>query len=207
MDVQFYGANCLVVSNKSTRLVIDDNLKELGKKTVTKADDVALSTTDEVQTNESRLKFSGPGEYEVGDISIIGIPAKPFMNDDSGNNVTMYKLISSDISILVSGHILGELTAKQLEQIGTVDVLIVPVGNHGYTLDPQGALKLIKDIEPKIVVPTHYKEPGIKYPVEQLDLGSALKELGMETKDKVTKLKLKPADLTDITQLVVIETA
>lgn len=206
MDIQFYGANCIVVSNKSTRLVIDDNLKELGKKTVTKPDDVALSTTKDPK-NEARLTFSGAGEYEVGDISIVGIPAKPFMNDDSGKTVTMYKLMTSDLSILVTGHILGDLSESQLEQIGTVDILLVPVGNHGYTLDPQGALKLIKDIEPKIVVPTHYKESGINYPVDQLDLASALKELGMETRDKVTKLKVKPADLTDVTQLVVIESA
>jgi L-ascorbate metabolism protein UlaG (beta-lactamase superfamily) len=206
MDVQFYGANCLVVSHKSTRIVIDDNLVTLGKKSVIKPDDVALYTLEPLK-NSARLTFNGPGEYEVGDISIVGIAAKPFMNDDSGETVTMYKLISSDLDILVSGHILGELSESQLEKIGTVDVLIVPVGDNGYTLDPQGALKLIKNIEPKIVVPTHYKQSGLKYPVEQIDLETALKELGMETKEKVNKLKVKSTDLGDVTQLIVLEVA
>lgn len=205
MDVQFYGANCLAVSYKNTRVVIDDNLSELGKKSVIRADDVSLWTSNQL-SNDARLKFSGPGEYEVGDISIVGINAKPFMNDDSGKSVTMFKLMTTDVSILVCGHILGELNTSQLEQIGTVDALCVPIGNNGYTLDPIGALKLIKDIEPKIVIPTHYKQSGIKYPVEQLDLDKALKELGMEVKDKVSKLKIKSADLTDLTQLIVLET-
>ncbi len=206
MDVQFYGANCLVVSHKSTRIVIDDNLVTLGKKSVIKPDDVALYTLEPLKSS-ARLTFNGPGEYEVGDISIVGIAAKPFMYDDSGETVTMYKLISSDLDILVSGHILGELSESQLEKIGTVDVLIVPVGDNGYTLDPQGALKLIKNIEPKIVVPTHYKQSGLKYPVEQIDLETALKELGMETKEKVNKLKVKSTDLGDVTQLIVLEVA
>ncbi|HEY1645070.1 MAG TPA: MBL fold metallo-hydrolase, partial [Candidatus Saccharimonadales bacterium] len=174
-------------------------------KSITKPDDVALLTNEDFPKNNARLTFNGPGEYEVGDISIIGIGAKPFMNDDSGKIVTMYKLILSELNVLISGHILGELSESQLEQIGTVDILLVPVGNSGYTLDPQGALKLIKDIEPKVVVPTHYKQSDLKYPVEQIDLEAALKEMGMETKDKVAKLKIKPADLTDVTQLIVLE--
>jgi L-ascorbate metabolism protein UlaG (beta-lactamase superfamily) len=205
MDIQFYGANCLVVSHKSTRIVIDDNLDELGKKPVIKPEDVALYTSSYATKAKARLTFSGPGEYEVGDVSIIGISTKPFMNDDSGRKVTMYKLISSDINILVVGNILGELSAKELEQIGSVDVLFVPIGNNGYTLDAQGVLKLVKDIEPKIVVPTHYKLPGFKYPIDQAGLTEALKELGMEVKETVNKLKIKTADLADVTQLIILE--
>ena len=204
MDVQFYGTNCLAVSYKNTRIVIDDNLSELGKKSITKSEDVAIWTSNQLAT-DAKLKFSGPGEYEVGDISIVGISAKPFMNDDSGKTVTMYKLMTTDVNVLICGHILGDLNTSQLEQIGTIDVLCVPVGNNGYTLDPVGVLKLIKDIEPKIVIPTHYKQNGVKYPVEQIDLDKALKEIGMEVKERVPKLKIKSADLTDLTQLVVLE--
>lgn len=205
MDIQFYGANCIVVNHKSTRVVIDDNLDQLGKKPVVKPEDVAIYTTDETDNNKARLTINGPGEYEVGDISIVGISAKPFMNDDSGKQNTIYKLICSDINLLVTGHILGDFSESQLEQIGAVDILFVPIGDNGYTLDPIGALKLIKDIEPKIVVPTHYKQAGIKYPVDQIDLNTAVKELGMEVKETVAKLKVKAADLGEVTQLIVID--
>ncbi len=46
-----------------------------------------------------------------------------------------------------------------------VDLLIVPVGGNGYTVDPVGAMKLIKAIEPKLVVPSHYADKALKYPV------------------------------------------
>ena len=59
-------------------------------------------------------------------------------------------------------------------------MLVVPVGGNGYTVDPVGALKLIKDIEPKLVIPTHYADKALKYPVPQQDLAGALKEPGME---------------------------
>lgn len=207
MDIQFFGANCIVITYKSTRIVIDDNLVDLGKKPIIKSEDVALFTYNVNETSNARVTFNSPGEYEVGDVSIIGIEAKPFMNDDSGKSVTMYKLISSDLNVLVTGHILGELNSSQIEQIGPVDIMLVPVGNNGFTLDPIGALKLIKDIEPKIVIPTHYKQAGINYPVDQIDLDAAVKELGMEIKERVAKLKVKPVELTDITQLIVVEAA
>jgi L-ascorbate metabolism protein UlaG (beta-lactamase superfamily) len=86
-----------------------------------------------------------------------------------------------------------------------VDVMVVPVGGNGYTVDPVGALKLIKAVEPKLLIPTHYADKALKYEVPQQELGNALKELGMEPKESTAKLKLKPVDLTDLTQLIVIE--
>src|ERR1017187_455351 len=105
MDLQFYGANCVAISYKNTRIVIDDNLSDLGKKSIVKADDVALYTGDRPENSPARLIFNGPGEYEVGDVSIVGIDTKPFMNDDSGKLVTMYKLFNTELNILVVGHI------------------------------------------------------------------------------------------------------
>jgi hypothetical protein len=206
MDIQFYGANCLTFSYKNTRIVVDDNLADLGKKSIIKADDIAVFTLKSPEKKTAKLTFEEPGEYEVGSLSVIGIEAKPFMNDDSSDTVTMFKIFNNEVSALVTGHILGELTASQLEKIGAVDVLFVPVGNGGYTLDPIGAQKLIRDIEPKIVIPTHYKEPGINYPVPQGYLDAAVKEMAMEPKETLVKLKLKQTDLTDVTQLVILET-
>ena len=105
---------------------------------------------------------------------------------------------------LVVGGIL-DLTDDELEAIGTIDVLIIPIGGNGYTLDGAGALKVIRKIEPNVVIPTHYADKKIKYPVEQQDLETALKGLAMEPKETVAKLKLKPADLTENTQLIVLE--
>ena len=204
MEFQYYGANCISISHKNTRIVVDDNLKDLGKKSITKQGDVALFTNGG-ESKIARLSFSYPGEYEVGEVSIVGIPAKPFMNDDSGKEITMFKVMTSDVTVLVTGHILGELDITQKEAIGSVDIMFVPVGNNGYTLDSFGALSLIKDIEPRLVIPTHYKSSSIKYPIEQIGLDQALKDLSMEIKDRSNKLKIKQNDLSDITQLFILE--
>lgn len=205
MDLQFYGANCVSLTHRGTRLVIDDNLADLGAKSVTKPDDVALFTGKHTGEPKGRLTFDSPGEYEVSDTSVIGIAARAHMDEPGQQNATMLKLIVGEQSVLITGHIYPELSDNQLEAIGIVDLLIVPVGGSGYTLDPIGALKLIKAIEPKLIIPTHYADKALKFPVPQLDLASALKELAMEPRETVSKLKLKPSEITDITQLIILE--
>jgi L-ascorbate metabolism protein UlaG (beta-lactamase superfamily) len=207
MDVQFYGANCLSFSIKGTRIVVDDNLASLGLKTITKPEDVALFTGPGTEAdNKSRIIFSSPGEYEVSEVSITGIAARNHMEpDDKKMNATMFKLTYADQSVLITGHIYPDLSEGQLERIGIVDLLIVPVGGNGYTIDPVGALKLIKAIEPKTVIPTHYSDESINFEVPQQDLANALKEMAMELKESVNKFKLKSSELSGTTQLVVLE--
>ncbi len=185
--------------------MIDDNLVELGAKHVTKPDDVSLCTLLPKDEPAGRLVFDGPGEYEVADISIIGIPARSHMDESGIERATMFKLVTGEMSILFTGHVHPDLTEAQLEAVGMIDVMAVPVGGNGYTVDPVGALKLIKAIEPKIVIPSHYADKSLKYPVPQQELAAALKEIGMEPKETVSKLKLKPTELADVTQLIVLE--
>jgi L-ascorbate metabolism protein UlaG (beta-lactamase superfamily) len=133
------------------------------------------------------------------------LAARGHTDEPGSHSATMFKLVVGDQSVLITGHIYPELSEGQLEVIGMVDLLFVPVGGNGYTVDPIGALKLIKEIEPKLVVPTHYNDKALKFPVPQQELAQALQELAMEPKETVAKLKLKPTDLTDLTQLIILE--
>lgn len=206
MDIQFYGANCLAITYKGVRFVLDDNLSELGGKGITKEGDVALFSSRVTSRPAARLVIDGPGEYEVSDVSVVGVPSRSHMDEDGKNSNTMYKLISGDISILLAGHPHPDSIEADLEDIGIIDVLVLPVGGSGYTLDSIGALKVIKEIEPKLVIPTHYAIKGIDYPVPQADLESALKDLAMEPRERTAKLKLKSSELVgEGTQLVVLE--
>jgi L-ascorbate metabolism protein UlaG (beta-lactamase superfamily) len=206
MDLQFYGANCLSVNLKGTRLVIDDNLAALGAKSVTKAEDVSLVTNPVVEVaNGGRLTLDGPGEYEVGDVSVVGVAARAHTDEAGTQTATMFKISSGDTNILVTGHIYPELSEAQLEGIGMVDIMVVPVGGNGYTVDPVGALKLIKEIEPKVVVPTYFADKALKLPVPAVSLADALKELGMEPIETIAKLKYKPGEASDVTQLIILE--
>ena len=208
MDLQFHGANCITLTAKYGRVVIDDNLSAIGGKSIIKPGDIALfsSTLTHVEPKvETKLTIDHGGEYEVSDISIYGIPARGHMDEAGKQTATMYKLISKELSVFVPGHILPDLSDDQLEAIGMVDIMCVPVGGNGYTLDPVGALKLIRKVEPKIVIPTHYDDPSLQFEVSQQTLEQAVSALSMEIKETTSKLKPKADDLPETTQLIVLE--
>lgn len=206
MELQFYGANCVKISTKKASIVIDDNLADLGAKSVTKAGDVALFTGSHGMPKvETKITIDQPGEYEVSNVSIQGVQARAHIDEDGQRSATIFKLVAEDVRIAVIGHVYPDLTNAQLEQLGTIDVLVIPTGGNGYTLDPVGALKLIKEIEPKLVIPTHYDDKTLSFPVPQQPLEEVIKGLGMEAGEPVAKLKVKAGELSDVTQLVVLE--
>lgn len=208
MDIQYFGANCVRISTKKASIVVDDNLSELGQKPVTKSGDIALFTgAHGIPDNnvDTKIIIDKPGEYEVSDISIQGIAARSHMDEENAQSATVFKIVDEDIKIVVVGHIHPDLSDEQLEAIGMVDVLVVPVGGNGYTLDGVGALKVVRKVDPKVVIPTHFDEKGFEYPVTQQPLEEAINALAMEPKETVSKFKVKPSELTDTTQLVILE--
>ena len=210
MDIQFYGANCVALISKQARIVVDDTLSALGGKSVIKAGDIVLYTAphDETIAALPKIIIDQPGEYEVSGVSIFGVGARAHMDEEKQHTAIMYKIILDDLRILVTGNVYPELSDAQLEAIGMVDVMIVPVGGNGYSLDGIGALKLIKKVEPKVVIPTHFETKGINYPVPQQTLEQALQGLAMEPKETVSRLKLKASELTEgSAQLIVLEQA
>lgn len=208
MDMQFYGANTIVLSSKANRVIIDDNLTTLGAKSVTKDGDICLFTAGSGQVSgEPKIVIDMPGEYEVSNISIFGLQTRAHMDEDNKRSATMYKITWGDTRVLVTGHVFPKLSDNELESIGIVDVMFVPVGGNGYTLDASGALQMIKQIEPKIVIPTHYNDTRLHYEVPQAELEDALKTMAMEPKERATKFQFKPGEASDTTQLVVLETS
>jgi L-ascorbate metabolism protein UlaG (beta-lactamase superfamily) len=205
MDIQFYGANCVALVAKQARVLIDDNLTDLGAKSAAKAGDIALFTRAHADPEAApKIVIDQPGEYEVSGVSIYGIPVRAHMDEEGQRTATMYKIVTDDLRILVTGHIYPELTDGQLEAIGAIDVMLVPVGGNGYTLDPVGAFKVVKKVEPKLIIPTHFDDKGLKFPVPQQPLEEALKAFPVEPKETVAKLKLKTADLAETMQLIVL---
>lgn len=206
MELQYYGGNCVRITTKEASIVVDDNLEALGLKSITKPDDIVLCTQFvEEPAQQGAMTIAQPGEYEVSKVAIQGIPARAHMDEEGKQTATIFKLATSDLRIVVVGHIHPDLEESQLEAIGTVDVLVIPVGGSGYTLDALGALKVIKKIEPKLVIPVHYADPKLHYEVPQAELADALKNMSMEVNQTVPKLKTKAAELPDITQLIVVE--
>jgi len=183
MELRYFGANCLVLITKQARVVVDDNLSELGGKSILKVNDIAVYTSQHsLPQKPVKLVIDGPGEYEVSEVNIQGISVRGFMDEPDQKNATLYKLLIEDIRVLITGHIFPELSDSELASIGTIDILCIPVGGNGFTIDGVGALGLIKKIEPKLVIPTHYAYKSLHYPMLQQSLEEALKNIAMEQK-------------------------
>lgn len=197
MDIEYKGANCITLSLKAGTLVVDPKLSSVGLKDVTNKVDVVLATQPDFTAEvEGALVIDGPGEYEVRGVSVKGIPAQRHIDTPAeGLKATMYRIDTSETSIGVIGHV-AKLSDAQLEELGVLDILIVPVGGNGYTLDAHAAIQLIRQIDPKMVIPTHYADKAINYEVPQAELEPFLKELGA-AHQVAAKLKLKGGTLPE----------
>lgn len=204
MDIQFCGANCVRLITKNTVVVADDNLASLGLKTIVRPQDILLRGNPAIPAHPAAFIADMPGEYELAGVSILGVAARSHTDEHNQKTAVIYKVTADDANVAVIGHVHPDLADDQLERLGMVDVMLVPVGGNGYTLDGVGALKLIKAIEPKVVIPTHYAEKGIKYEVPQQELGEALKAMSMEPLETLDKFKLKSLELSDSTKLIVL---
>lgn len=208
MDIEYKGANCISVTSKAGTVVVDPKLSAVGLKDVTAKVNVVLATQhDFIAKSEGALVIDGPGEYEVGGVSVKGIPAQRHIDTpEDGLKATMYRIDTSEASIGIIGHV-AKLNDTQLEDLGVLDILVVPVGGNGYTLDAHAAIQLIRQIDPKMIIPTHYADKAINYEVPQAELEPFLKELGA-AHQVAAKLKLKGGTLPEtLTVLELTRTA
>ncbi|MDP2930246.1 MAG: MBL fold metallo-hydrolase, partial [bacterium] len=142
----------------------------------------------------SPILINGPGEYEIKNVYIQGIPA--FHDNNFGKErgqITIYSITSEDIRIChLSDLGQKELFAEQIEDIGEIDILFVPVGGT-FTIDAQEAAKIINQIEPRIVIPMHYQLPGLKMKLDPVE--KFLKVMGQKSVETLPKLTIKQKDL------------
>lgn len=190
-EVEYKGANSVAISTKKGTIVTDPKLSLVGLKDANVKDAIELSTEARFALNAdtARLNIEGPGEYGIADFDIHGVAAQRHLDAD-GKASTIYRIEAGEIRVALIGNIYEKVSEAQLEEIGLIDVLIIPVGGNGYTLDATGAATLTRQIDPKVVVPVHYADAGIKYEVAQDDFETFAKELG-GTVEEAPKLKLK----------------
>jgi L-ascorbate metabolism protein UlaG (beta-lactamase superfamily) len=204
-EIEYKGANSVIISTKKSTLVTDPKLSLVGLKDVSTKDAVELATEARFALNSenARLNIEGPGEYGVAEFDIKGIAAQRHLDSEAEPLVsTMYRVEINETRIAIIGNIYEKLSEVQLEELGLIDILIIPVGGNGYTLDATGAATITRSIDPKIVIPIHYADSGIAYEVAQDTLETFTKELGAPV-EELPKFKLKqsaplPAVLTTI---------
>ena len=195
MDIEYKGGNCVVISTKKATIVVDPRLSDIGLKDVSPKDSIVVATQTSFSIETDEVAVDQPGEYEIKGVSIVGVPAQRLIDAD-GKGATMYRIATSDFTVAVVGHVSTPLNEAQLEALGIVDIVIVPVGGSGYTLDAHQAVAVVRQIDPKLVIPTHYADKSIKYEVPQMELEPFIKELAVPV-EQTAKLKLKNGIMPD----------
>ncbi|HRC28492.1 MAG TPA: MBL fold metallo-hydrolase [Candidatus Saccharimonas sp.] len=194
-ELEYRGGNCVVLTSKNVAMVIDPKLSLVGLKDIKTSDEIELATESRfrVENSDARIIIDCPGEYEVGDFTIRGVAAARHIDSDQQEKLsTIYRITCGDVRMAIVGNIDPKLDDEQLEAIGVVDMLVLPVGGGGYTLDATSAATIVRQIEPKAIVPVHFAESGVTYEVPQDPVDPFIKELGAPL-EQVAKLKVKSA--------------
>lgn len=149
--------------------------------------------------------IDGPGEYEISGTSIIGI--QTFHDDQKGaerGQNTVFVIEMDGLRLCHLGDLGHLLSDQQIEEIGEIDILMIPVGGE-YTIGPVDAVKVVHDIEPKLVIPMHFKVPGINEKIfEKLETVDAfVSQLGLPSTTE-SKLVVKDGELSVENQRIVI---
>jgi len=184
---------------KEGSVLVDPFSKDIGLKPPKIKDNLVLvshhhydhdNTTD---ANPEAFIIDGPGEYEKQGISVRGVQS--FHDKSSGKERgpnTIYVIKGEEMTVCHMGDFGQEkFEEHQLEEIGDVDILMIPVGGV-YTIDYKEAVNVIGQIEPKIIIPMHYKTEGRMTEIAGPD--KFLKEIGLKP-EKVDKFKIAKKNL------------
>jgi len=213
MDIIYLGHSSFRLKGKSTSLVTDPFDKDmLGLKyPKIEADIVTISHDHQDHNVTSAVEnvhkvVDGPGEYEILGVSIIGLST--FHDDKKGElrgKNTIYVIEIDGLRIAHLGDLGHKLTESKLSDIGTIDILMIPVGGI-YTIEPTIAANITRGIEPSVTIPMHYFNPDLNEETfgKLAKVETFLSEVGL-TVERMKKLSVKSGNLSEEKKVVVLE--
>ena len=209
MDITWYGHSCFRLSERGVTIVTDPPSDDLGyERPRIRADVVTISHDHPGHNNHIGFRggpkfFDGPGEYEVRDVFITGIMSYHDARQGAtrGRN-TIFVFDFDGVTVCHLGDLGHVLSQAQVESLNDVDVLLVPIGGL-HTLDAAKSAEVISLIEPRLVVPMHYKTPLEKARLHTLD--KFLKEMGATVGGTLPELKVTQSAMDGETQIVVLD--
>lgn len=206
MEITYYGAGCVLLASKEVKILIDPLSGEYGPNPKVAADVVLLTQPpkEELKTGDT-FTIDRPGEYEVNGTTIDSIAARLHTElDEQVLNACIFNIHGKDFGVLVLGNIAPNLSDQQLERIDGADVLILPVGGHGLTLDKEAAAQILRQFEPSYVLPVHYDDGVSQYPMPQEPVDGFLHEVGASAAERHDKLKITSRAAAEEMQVVVL---
>jgi L-ascorbate metabolism protein UlaG (beta-lactamase superfamily) len=207
MEINYLGQSCFKITGKKISVLVDPFQPEKVGLKLPKQDADVVAVTHahrdhdfiEALKSNDYLLLDAPGEYEVRESEIQGIASSH--GDERGGN-TIFTFDIDDVKVCHLGDLGTELTSEQLDKMDGVDILMIPVGGY-YTIDAKTAVKVVSQVEPKIVIPMHYKVAGGNIsnlaPVDDF-----LHEMSVQSVAQ-DKLKVTTKDLPEELEVVVLK--
>jgi len=208
MDITWLGHSCFLIKGKEQTVVTDPCHPDLGYRLgEPEADIVTLSHSHAGHSYveglaDSPRQIKSPGEYEIGGTFITGIAS--FHDDKKGEirgKNTIYTIEMDGMILCHLGDLGHALDSRLIEEIGSVGILFVPVGEIS-TVPVDTAVDIVRRLEPPIVIPMHYKTEVFKGNLGTV--GAFLDKMGARGLDPRPKLSITAAALPGSTQVVVL---
>ena len=175
MEISWLGHSCFRLRSNEIVVVTDPFPESLGLQPDTRpATVVTVSNTHPNHSHWAGVSgdprvFKAPGEYEYSGISVRGVMTPlPEGTKQEQRNVA-YSMEIEGVNICHLGDILEPLTTRNIEELSPVDVLLIPTGG-GCTLAVDRLLQTMRDLDPKIVIPMHYKIPNVSLELDSVDV-------------------------------------
>jgi L-ascorbate metabolism protein UlaG (beta-lactamase superfamily) len=209
MEITWYGLSCFRITERGKISIVTDPYDpEIGlPKRNLKADVLTISQDAPGHNFAKAVKvgrriIEGPGEFEIGGVFITGVRRASKKEKENGDaQKTLYVFKFDGLTIAHLGTMATVPSQAQIEELGAVNIALVPVGGGG-ALNPSMAAEVISLIEPSIVIPMYYRTEE-KGP-ELSTVAGFLKEMGISDQDPLPSLSINKSSLTEETQVVTL---
>ncbi len=208
MEITHLGHACFKIMGKQISVLTDPfDPEKVGLKLAKQDADVVTVSHDHFDHNcleilkSEYLLLDSPGEYEIRESEFIGVFADhDEQKGQERGQITIFTMEIDDIKICHLGDLGTDLNSEQLDKIDGVDILLIPVGGKT-TIDAKTAVKIINQIEPKIVIPMHYADGKM---TDFSPLSVFLDEMGVSPMP-LEKLKITTSNLPEEMEVVVLK--
>ena len=204
MEITYLGQSCVRLRGRTAQVILDPPDGQLPGLSKTSPE---LVVRTEGRTDPEQLRpvegrsqqVAGAGEFEVRGVTVVGL--------DAGSGRTIMRVEIDDVAVVSVGRLDRQLTEDEVDALGHVDVLVIPVGG-GDALAPQAATKLVNAVEPAVVVPVRYRHPASPGSGELEPVDTFAREMGLAegSYDSQPKLSLNGAmSGADDSRVVILE--
>lgn len=210
MYITWLGQACFKIQGREVTIITDPYDKQVGLTLPRLSADIVTVSHGHFDHNNTKAVsgqpfiINTPGEYEIKRVFIQGIPS---VHDDKegaerGNNI-IFLLEFEEVKIAHLGDLGNTLSDEQLDKLEGVDILLIPVGGV-YTIDGKKAAEVVSQIEPRIIIPMHYKIPGLKVNLQTAD--KFCDEMGVKKNGEDNKLRITKKDLpVEETKVIILK--